>query len=194
MSKLFCSDLHISHRNICKFTDRKLVTTQEDHDQWLIEIWNKQVTNSDLVYILGDVSFGKFDYTQEVLSQMKGQKIVIKGNHDNEQNLIKLTKSDTIVAWKMYDEIEILDTKTCLFHFAISSWHRQHYGSWHLFGHSHGAFNPPGKCLDVGIDSSYNYFGEHRLFTEQDVVDIMQTKELYIAEQHRNREREVTYA
>ena len=31
-----------------------------------------------------------------------------------------------------------------------------------------------------------------RLFTEQDVEDIMQTKELHIAEQHR--EREVTYA
>ena len=64
MTKLFCSDLHVSHKNICKFTDRKLVTTQEGHDQWIVDLWNKQVTDSDLVYILGDVSFGKFDYTQ----------------------------------------------------------------------------------------------------------------------------------
>ena len=49
MNKLICSDLHISHKNICKFTDRKLVTTQEDHDQWLVDLWNNQVTNSDLV-------------------------------------------------------------------------------------------------------------------------------------------------
>lgn len=181
--KLITSDLHISHANICKFTDRKLVTSRENHDQWLVETWNKQVTNSDLVYILGDVSFGNFDYTKEILSQMKGRKIVIKGNHDNEQNLIRLVKSGTIVSWKLYDEIDIQGTKACLFHFPIKFWNRKHYGAFHLHGHLHG--NPSdisGKILDVGVDNSYNIFGEYKLFTENDIFDLM--KEKYETDYH----------
>lgn len=185
--KFYTSDLqlHISHTNICKFTNRKLFTSQELHDQWLVDLHNKQVTSSDLVYILGDLSFGKYDHTKEILSSMKGQKIVIKGNHDNEQHLSKLVKEGVIQSWKLYDEIAIQGTKTCLFHFAIASWNKQHYGSYHLHGHSHGMFEGQGKCLDVGLDSAYNILGEHRYFTEQDIADIMQIKEIYIAEQHR---------
>ena len=185
--KFYTSDLqlHISHTNICKFTNRKLFTSQELHDQWLVDLHNKQVTSSDLVYILGDLSFGKYEHTKEILQAMQGQKIAIKGNHDNEQHLNKLAKEGIIQGWKLYDEITIQETKACLFHFPILVWNKQHYGSWHLFGHSHGSLTPSGKCLDVGLDSAYNLFGEHRYFTEQDIADIMQTKEIYIAEQHR---------
>ena len=31
-------------------------------------------------------------------------------------------------------------------------WDRSHYGSWHLFGHSHGALPGYGLSLDVGVD------------------------------------------
>lgn len=44
-----------------------------------------------------------------------------------------------------------------------------------------------GKILDVGIDSAYNIFGEHKLFSENDIVALMQQKEKFVAEQHRNR-------
>jgi len=185
--KFFTSDIHLFHANICKFTDRKLVTTQEKHEEWLIELWNKQVTSADLVYILGDVSFGKYTKTKEVLEQLKGQKIVIKGNHDNEQHLNNLVKEGLIATWKHYDEIDIQGTKTCLFHFPIVAWHRQHYGSYHCFGHSHGSYEGKGKSLDVGLDSAYNIFGEHRLFTEDGVVAYMQQREIYIAEDHRKK-------
>lgn len=183
--KLFTSDLHAFHKNICKFTNRHLVTNTENHEEWLVNLWNSQATQSDLVYILGDISFGKFDQTKEVLQRLQGQKIVIKGNHDNEQNLNRLKYDGVITAWKLYDEIEIQGVKACLMHYPIASWNRQHYGSLMLHGHSHGMYQGQGKILDVGIDSAYSIFGEHRLFSEENVVNFMYTREIYITDSHR---------
>ena len=185
--KFFTSDLHLGHKRICEFTNRKLVTSQEEHDEWLIELWNSQVPAGSMVYILGDVSFGKLKQTKEILTKLNGQIIIVKGNHDRTEDLIELEVQGYIAKWYQYKEIKIGETPVVLFHFPISSWHKQHYGSWHLHGHSHGAFQGQGKILDVGIDSAYNIFGEHKLFSENDIVALMQQKEKLVAEQHRNR-------
>lgn len=176
----FTSDLqlHFLHKKICDYTDRKLVTTQELHDQWLIDLWNSQVNKGDLIYCLGDVSFGKLDQTIEILKQLNGQIIVVKGNHDKREDLDKLKGMNLIANWHDYKEITIEKQSICLFHFPISAWHKQGYGSFHAYGHSHGTFQNKGLSLDVGIDSSYNYFGEHKLFTFEDIAGIMKTKQL----------------
>lgn len=185
MKRYFTSDLHFFHKNICKFTDRKLVTSQEDHEQWLFDIWNSQIENEDLVYILGDISFGKYEQTADFVESLNGQKIVIKGNHDNEQHLNRLKHDGIILSWKLYDEIDIQGVKACLMHFPITSWHKQNYGSWMLYGHCHGKMQGQGKTVDVGIDSAYNVFGEHRLFSDEDIVAFMQQRQIYIADLHR---------
>lgn len=185
MKRYFTSDLHFFHKNICKFTDRKLVTSQEDHEQWLVNIWNSRIENEDLVYILGDISFGKYQQTADFVESLNGQKIVIKGNHDNEQHLNRLKHDGIILSWKLYDEVEIQGTKACLMHYPIASWNRQHYGSYMLHGHSHGMYQGFGKILDVGIDSAYTVLGEHNLFSDEEIVAYMQQQEIYIADSHR---------
>lgn len=190
MTTYFTSDLHIAHKRIAEFTDRKKVVTQEDHDYWLITLWNSQVLKGDLVYVLGDVSFGKYDYTKKVLSELNGQIIVIKGNHDREEDLDRLKEENIIQSWKHYKEIKIVSKEgtkypTCLFHFPITSWHRQNYGSLHLHGHCHGSFQGKGKILDVGLDNAYNLYGEHRLFSSEDVLEYMKKQEVVINDEHR---------
>jgi len=174
------------HKNICKYTDRSKVTTAEQHDQWLIDLWNSQVNKGDLVYVLGDVSFGKLDQTIKILSQLNGQIIVIKGNHDKREELNKLNELNLIQNWHDYKEITINKQPICLFHFAIATWHKQGYGAFHLYGHSHGTFENTGLSLDVGIDSSYNYFGEHKLFTFEDIEVIMKTKTFEVQDHHKD--------
>ena len=39
-----------------------------------------------------------------------------------------------------------------LCHYALRVWDRAHYGSWHLYGHSHGQLPSLGLSLDVGVD------------------------------------------
>lgn len=153
----------------------------------MIDVWNSQVKPGDTVWHIGDFCFGKSDQMFEILQQLNGQKIFIKGNHDKRENLEYFTEDGWIQAWYEYKEIKLGETSTCLFHFPISSWHKQAHGSFHLHGHSHGGHTESkGKMLDVGLDSAYNIFGEHKFFSEDEIHAIMQTKQLFIADQHRN--------
>jgi hypothetical protein len=68
----------------------------------------------------------------------------------------------------------------------VSSWHKQGYGSWHLHGHCHGNHaDSKGKMLDVGIDSAYNIYKEHKFFTEEDVAVYMQDRSVYVSDHHK---------
>ena len=185
--KLFTSDLHFFHNKIVEFTNRKEVTTQENHEEWLLDLWNKTVNKGDIVYILGDLSFAKdIATTEKYLKKLHGQKIVIKGNHDKSKDLEVLQNNNTIVKYTDYSEIRVNSEHICMFHFPISSWHKQRFGSWHLHGHSHGNFaETKGKMLDVGIDSAYNILGEHRLFTFEDIASIMSSKQIVVNDTHR---------
>ena len=191
-TKWFTSDLHHMHKRIVEFTNRCKDTTQSEHDDWLIELWNSQVAAGDLVYHLGDFSFGKkYDDIASFLRKLNGQKIFIKGNHDDRKVLDNLAVSGLIQAWYDYKEIKLADKSVCLFHFPISSWHKQGYGSLHLHGHSHGNFTDgKGKILDVGLDSAYNIFGKHRFFSEQSVLEYMQSREVHVADHHKDRTKE----
>lgn len=186
--KLFTSDLHFHHKNIVKFTNRGKETTQEEHDEWLINLWNAEVAKGDLVYHLGDFSFAKkYEDIATLIEKLNGQKIFIKGNHDRPEHLTQLVKDGLIVSWDHYKEIKIQDTKVCLFHFPISSWNGQGRGSWHLHGHSHGNHTESkGKMLDVGLDEAYNIREIHSFFREDEVCNVMSFRDSFIADHHRD--------
>lgn len=185
--KIFTSDLHHEHKRIVEFTNRSADTTQERHTDWLTDVWNKNVSKSDICYHLGDYSFAKnYDDIAKFTKQLNGQKIFIKGNHDRREHLDQLVKDNLIQAWYDYKEIKIQDIPTVLFHFPIASWHRQSHGALHLHGHSHGNFKDyRGKMLDVGLDSAYNLYGEHKFITEDEVLEFMKEQSIYSADQHR---------
>jgi calcineurin-like phosphoesterase family protein len=185
--KIFTSDLHHSHKRIVEFTNRGVDTTQERHTDWLVKVWNKNVSSGDLVYHLGDFSFAKnYDEIAFFVNALEGQKIFIKGNHDRREHLDQLVKDNLIQAWYDYKEIKLQDIPTVLFHFPIASWHQQSRGALHLHGHCHGNFKDyRGKMLDVGLDSAYNLYGEHKFITEDAVLEFMKEQSIYSADQHR---------
>jgi len=136
---VFCSDSHFFHKNIVKFTNRSVDTTQEEHDEWLVNLWNKEVAPGDLVYHLGDFSFAKnVDQTIAIIRRLNGVKHFIKGNHDSSDTLKKMQKDNDVI-WHQYLErnfnVDSANQTICMFHFPISSWHKQGHGSWHLHGH-----------------------------------------------------------
>lgn len=81
MATLFTSDLHLGPKNI--LPSRQQFMSIEEHDEYLIRQWNKKVHKNDDVYILGDLSFRAEHPISYYLSQMKGRKYLIVGNHDN---------------------------------------------------------------------------------------------------------------
>ena len=72
-----------------------------------------------------------------------------------------------------------------MMHFPIACWNQQGRGSYHIHGHSHGSYKANGKTLDVGLDNAYNLFGEHKLFTEEDIIEYMSKQEVYASDHHK---------
>ncbi len=74
----FCSDLHFGHKNIQKH--RLEVKSEQDNRNRIKDDWNKLVTKRDVVYVLGDACFDSNMIKD--FAELKGKKILIRGNHD----------------------------------------------------------------------------------------------------------------
>lgn len=83
MSKIyFISDTHFNHKMLIEGKKRSFKTV-EDMNNFIIKNWNKTILDEDIIYHLGDVALNKkVDYENNILPELKGQKIFIQGNHD----------------------------------------------------------------------------------------------------------------
>lgn len=85
-NRWFIADLHFSHRSVVevfKYSDGtplRQFDSIEEHDETIIDNWNKTVRDHDLVYMLGDLSMSR--KAIKVASRLKGRKRLIGGNHD----------------------------------------------------------------------------------------------------------------
>ena len=84
----FISDLHFSHQNMAK---ARGFETIEQHDNHIIDCWNKKVSKRDIVYLLGDLTMEKRS-PYPLLAKLNGTKRVIGGNHDRPQDMHELLK------------------------------------------------------------------------------------------------------
>ena len=80
----FISDTHWGHANILNFkrddgTPLRDFKSVEEMDETMIDNWNKVVRANDVIYHLGDLSFGK---NLNFLERLKGKKRLVRGNHD----------------------------------------------------------------------------------------------------------------
>lgn len=149
----FTSDTHFGHKNILKFCpESRPCSSIEEHDQKLIENWQRLVAPNDRVYHLGDFFFCNAVRARSILAQLPGKIHLIYGNHDKviSSNYDIRTKFESISDYK---EIYLDKIKICLFHFPIWEWHRIQHGSFHLYGHVHNSVKLPGRAMDVGIDT-----------------------------------------
>lgn len=135
LSKIFyISDLHFGHSNIIRYDHRPYKNANE-MDQDLIKKWNDAVSDEDTVYILGDISWHNEDKTVEIFKQLKGRKILIKGNHDYISNVLAKC-FDRIVD---YAEINDNGTKVVVSHYPMPFWNGQFRDTVHLYGHVHNS-------------------------------------------------------
>jgi len=186
MTIYFTSDLHFGHFNILKYCNRPF-NSIEEMDETLIKNWNKKVSPSDTIYILGDVFMCDMIKAERILNQLNGQKILIYGNHDK---VIKRSEALRNKFVKCVDYLEITvedpDSKhgkqfIVMSHYAMFVWNKSHHGSIMLHGHSHGTLKYPidGKILDVGVDI-HNYTP----ISFQEVKVIMTSKKSQFVDYH----------
>lgn len=132
----YISDLHFGCQN--SFENRTL-----EHDKLIIDNWNKVVTNSDTVYVLGDIGRigGNKDneYLCKCISVLKGKKVCVLGNHDENLKDIRLRQLFVEVCdyKEITDNYNGISHKLVLSHYPILFWNGQHKGWVHLYGHVH---------------------------------------------------------
>lgn len=167
------SDLHFFHKNILKYNPEfRPWQSMEEMHEGMIEEWNKTVKHCDMVYLLGDISFGKADDTAKILRRMQGKKILIKGNHDSSSMRNSIFR-DCFSEIHDYLERRINEHNFVMFHFPIWSWHRIHHGAIHLHGHEHGKpTGIRGRILDVGWDA------HGKILSIDEVIEMMKRKEI----------------
>lgn len=81
MKKWFIADTHFSHTNIIRYAARPYASVEEMNIN-LIDNWNQSIGVDDQVFFLGDFGLGDVDHLHSICSQLHGNKICIRGNHD----------------------------------------------------------------------------------------------------------------
>lgn len=148
----FTADTHFFHIGIIDYCDRPFRTIWK-MNSCLIDKWNERVGKDDTVYHLGDFSFGSEKDVAEIVGKLKGKIFLVPGSHDKIKKLDRLG----INCFEPLVNISIKGQHIVLCHYAMRVWNKSHYGSWHLYGHSHGGLEPIGKSLDVGVDGHAFY-------------------------------------
>lgn len=155
----FTSDLHFYHEKIIAHVNRPFAN-EEEMNRALTENWNSRVQPDDDVYILGDVTLKGRREASAALSQLRGRKYLIRGNHDGFER--KLDETQTLFVWrKDYHELVWNDRRFVLFHYPIVEWNEFFRGAIHLHGHQHNppAYNEENRArgllrYDVGVDAN----------------------------------------
>lgn len=135
MKNFFISDLHFGCQN--KYEMRTL-----EHDKLIKENWNSVVHNNDNVYILGDIgregNNKENEYLCEIISTLKGNKILIQGNHCKlKDRRIRQLFTEIVPYKEITDNHNGLNYNLVLSHYPILFWNGQHKGWIHLYGHLH---------------------------------------------------------
>ncbi len=144
----FIADTHFGHENIIEYEKRPFPDV-ETMDQHIIKKWNDKVAPNDLVYHLGDVSLHKKARTKEILSELNGTKVLIRGNHDDNPTAMRTIGFDAVLesAW-----LRVGSHDCVLLH---DPGNMRHGTIWHFHGHVHSRwkYKPEERSICLSVEN-----------------------------------------
>ena len=191
----FTSDTHHNHKNICigvsewddKAKSCRNFQTLEEMNETIVNNINKYVKQDDILYHLGDWSFGGIDNIWEFRKLINCKSIyLVPGNHDHHIKKNKLLSNyDNVPAQYLFTKvlpeltkIVIDKQEIILSHFPLEEWENMDRGSWMLHGHSHHTkdytdLNMYAKRMDVGMD-----WEEFRPYNWDEIKEVMKERKI----------------
>ena len=79
--RYYIADLHFFHDALNRQMDCRGFANAEEMNAYMLKKWNGKVRPEDEVVILGDLSWGKAEETNELLKKLNGKLYLIQGNH-----------------------------------------------------------------------------------------------------------------
>ncbi|WP_295746585.1 metallophosphoesterase [uncultured Limosilactobacillus sp.] len=169
------ADTHFFHKDLLGIDDfaPRPFTSVSEMNQTIIDHWNEKVGENDVVYHLGDIALyfikppkKAYESIFQVLNQLHGHLVLIKGNHDSRALFKYLAQHN--YAYNGRAKFEFHDVGKL-----IKYDHRQYYMTHYplllgiapqiinLHGHIHHNSVPIKENINVGVDSpELDYLGE----------------------------------
>lgn len=145
----FTSDLHFGDERLNLYSRDLIAKNSYEIDTLIVNNWNSLVDNNDTVYMLGDICY---DISKlNILTQLNGKKILIKGNYDEQI---------PDEAWLEY-VTEICDDK--IIRIGDEQVYLNHYPTngkssmFNIVGHIHGTWKVQRNMINVGVDAWHFY-------------------------------------
>lgn len=144
--RFFTSDLHFDDDRLNLYGRDLMFKNSKEVDEYIIKKWNENITDDDLVIVVGDISVTKKGLDN--LKKLNGEKWLVKGNYDksvDDGGTGKYKISDEILSeyfTKIVDELEIKidDEKIYINHFPTNRKPQM----MNIVGHIHGTWNMEG--------------------------------------------------
>lgn len=141
--RYYIADPHFFHGALNTKMDRRGFESVEAMNEHMLQQWNRKVRKNDEVVILGDLSWGKAEETNELLEQLNGRLYLIQGNHDRFLKN-KDYNAGRFVWIKPYEELQDNKRKVILCHYPIMCYNGQYRVDekgnpkvYMLYGHVH---------------------------------------------------------
>lgn len=179
MSNVFyTSDLHLNHAFVA---GTRGFDTAEEHDEAIIEGFNREITKRDHLWILGDVFMGSITDGLEKVKRLNGTKHLVMGNHDACHPLNRNGHSkqrrylEVFETVSLHAEHRIGKEKVLLSHLPYrwggdhkpqerhTQWRLRNEGQWLLHGHVHDAFLIRDKQINVGVDFGFQPWSQETI-------------------------------
>lgn len=137
----YCADQHFYHNLIWQSGRQNIFESIEEMNEQIVRNHNNKVNDKDTVYYLGDVIFSSSSELEirmkQTIGRMKGEKILILGNHDYHH----FSKEIFSKYFKEIREAAVIQDSgrnIHLYHYPLLTWWNKQRGSYHIHGHLHG--------------------------------------------------------
>jgi len=165
-SNWYTADLHFNHQFVA---GTRTFPTAEEHDELLIENFNRMLHKNDHLWILGDVFMGSVTEGLRQVSRLKGIKHLVLGNHDAAHPTHKKSHThmrrflEVFETVHLHEQHRIAGYKVNLSHFPYKGdhadredrhvqWRLKDEGLPLLHGHVHAEWLHNGRQANVGVD------------------------------------------
>ena len=137
MKNYYIADTHFGHKAVLQYDHRPFCDV-EQMEEGMTMLWNAAVYKDDMVYILGDFCWqNDADEWMRLLRRLKGQKVLVQGNHDRKSYPDELRAM--FVDITPYTEIQDGDSRrVILSHYPMPIYRRSCNPNFYmLHGHVH---------------------------------------------------------
>ncbi|WDF83423.1 metallophosphoesterase family protein [Lacticaseibacillus pabuli] len=173
--QFFIADTHFFHSDLLGYNDfaPRLFSSTEAMDQALIGAWNARVDDNDVVYHLGDIAMNPENFPTneavlQIILQLHGRIVFIKGNHDYRRLFKYLQANDPMPGGKpkfsFHDVgaiIKIDHQQLFLTHYPLMLGIVTQ--TLNLHGHIHNSSVRTATNINVGVDSPERELLQDRL-------------------------------